>query len=442
MGSRGTAVALAACAIWLFSCSNGGGSAAPEAKSGEACEEEAKTQCGVAASDTEAVLICVAAGTESKLKWTEQKVCTRYQECENASECVVDCTSGYLCDDRECGDDNCGGSCGECPDGLQCLGGHCTEVVCDPACGDAHCGPDGCGGECGECSGGQVCTFPTLQCVGPPEPCAPVCKDRECGPNECGGSCGTCGQNLFCSPADLTCKPPCVPDCTGKQCGDDGCGGSCGGCAEANEFCHDDGTCGPCDPISNTLCPPGQYCTYAQDEGGATTGPLCEEAGTQKYGEPCGGQDACAEGICISLGETGSACYQFCQEHSDCGEGKQCIELQNATYQVCNTGAAAQEKCNLLEQKCTLEEEACYFDDGAGEPICLPAGAALEGEKCSGQPNDCAAGLTCASYSTSWTCHKFCNTLKGQEPTCDPDGGFPKCANYYAKQHAGFCNKE
>jgi hypothetical protein len=152
--------------------------------------------------------------------------------------------------------------------------------------------------------------------------------------------------------------------------------------------------------------------------------------------------DSCSEGICVSLGEGEPLCYQICKEHEDCGEGKQCIELQSSPYQVCSTGGASAEKCNLLEQKCTLETEACYFDSGAGEPICIAAGTKQEGESCSGQANDCAKGLTCTSYSQTWTCHKFCNTAKGKEPLCDPEGGFPKCTNYYAKQSAGFCTKE
>jgi hypothetical protein len=68
--------------------------------------------------------------------------------------CVWSCTG--TCDGKECGDDGCGNSCGDCPDGKTCLGGTCIEV-CEPACDDKDCGSDGCGGLCGICQDGQAC---------------------------------------------------------------------------------------------------------------------------------------------------------------------------------------------------------------------------------------------------------------------------------------------
>ena len=58
------------------------------------------------------------------------------------------------CDSRECGDDGCGGSCGECDNG------NCTEagICCLPNCTDKFCGDDGCGESCGECEDGETCT--------------------------------------------------------------------------------------------------------------------------------------------------------------------------------------------------------------------------------------------------------------------------------------------
>jgi len=48
------------------------------------------------------------------------------------------------CDGRNCGDDGCGGTCGECTGAETCMGGTCG--VCTPDCTDAMCGDDGCGG--------------------------------------------------------------------------------------------------------------------------------------------------------------------------------------------------------------------------------------------------------------------------------------------------------
>jgi hypothetical protein len=48
----------------------------------------------------------------------------------------------------ECGDDGCGGSCGECPgEQDECMDGTC---VCQPDCKGKTCGEDGCGGSCAE----------------------------------------------------------------------------------------------------------------------------------------------------------------------------------------------------------------------------------------------------------------------------------------------------
>ena len=50
------------------------------------------------------------------------------------------------CEGKECGDDGCGGSCGECVEGVTC----CEGVCCTPDCEGKTCGDDGCGGSCGE----------------------------------------------------------------------------------------------------------------------------------------------------------------------------------------------------------------------------------------------------------------------------------------------------
>ncbi|MBN2497442.1 MAG: hypothetical protein JXR96_22815 [Deltaproteobacteria bacterium] len=82
-------------------------------------------------------------------------------------ECEPDCAG------KDCGDDGCGGTCGPgcgelgtCVDGsceceFEACGGTCCEdgqvcygsSCCTPACDLIDCGDDGCGGDCGECPG-------------------------------------------------------------------------------------------------------------------------------------------------------------------------------------------------------------------------------------------------------------------------------------------------
>jgi hypothetical protein len=154
---------------------------------------------------------------------------------ETGSCCDPPCPMGQLCFDgecvcaaqcfgKECGDDGCGGACGECPDQHHCSpAGLC---LCDPACtfpnGDSlECGDDGCGDVCGFCIGVQDACVDGL-CI-----CQPDCEGKECGTDGCGGDCGTCPAQHECT-AEAACV--CVPDCSGKSCGGDGCGGSCGEC--------------------------------------------------------------------------------------------------------------------------------------------------------------------------------------------------------------------
>ena len=141
-------------------------------------------------------------------------------ECEEPTECYEGfCICTAVCENRQCGDDSCGGSCGDCGVGETCRDGSCE---CVPNCSERKCGDDGCGGSCGECAGNTSCV--RGECV-----CAPNCSGRDCGDDECGGSCGDCtGANYICRSE----KCVCIPECSGKECGEDGCGGYCGSCPE------------------------------------------------------------------------------------------------------------------------------------------------------------------------------------------------------------------
>ena len=84
--------------------------------------------------------------------------------------CVPDCTG------KECGGDGCGGSCGTCKEGEECLSGKC---VCLPQCAGKECGDDGCGGECPPgCNEGIKCI--DGECADSTGPCTPKGGSLDC----------------------------------------------------------------------------------------------------------------------------------------------------------------------------------------------------------------------------------------------------------------------
>jgi hypothetical protein len=148
-----------------------------------------------------------------------------------------------LCDGVTCGDDGCGGSCGECGDGTICLEGGCLACDAKANCLGRQCGPDGCGGSCGACSSEQVCDWQSQLCMDKPDNCESACAPfgLECGPDGCGGDCGECPLDTLCTQGTYLCQGKCDPVCEGLECGPDGCGGLCGQC-ESGEIC-DAGVC-------------------------------------------------------------------------------------------------------------------------------------------------------------------------------------------------------
>ena len=277
------------------------------------------------------------------LKWSDPALCPNGEYHVDGS-CVSQCNPS--CTGKECGDDGCSGSCGQCSGGEVCKHGQC---VCQPQCAGNKCGDDACGGTCGACFGNTICELGNCECI-------PVCAGKECGDDGCEGTCGSCGAGEDCvngtcvggcqdecmpdsvscrgngvvacgefdddscldwSPAELcpageSClqgECVCQPNCTGKECSDDGCGGNCGSCASGNvceyghcickpdcigKECGDDGCGGSCG-----TCVGDAYC-----QGGTCKCPTTcagKECGYDGCGEKCGdckGQELCNNGAC------------------------------------------------------------------------------------------------------------------------------------------------
>ena len=296
-------------------------------------------------------------------------------EIDSIDVCIQDCQ------DKECGDNGCGGTCGECGDDQPCTLDSCVGGLClnedvkgccdsDDDCVDEwDCTIDVCwiseGKETGHCDS----YFPSPHC-GTPDDCKPkVCQDIACvnciciwSPQEdccvkdadCdeGDVCetnlclldNTCGTlPVDCDDSDPisidSCDPEtgdcvhCWPDCDGKDCGDDGCNGTCGKCDDeylcTEDSCND--LTGKC--LHMFACNDGNLCTADScdpetgecehqyidpDDGNPCTEDLCDcETGCQNLVLPDG--TPCAAEVGWICVNASCTCVPNCQG-KECGD--------------------------------------------------------------------------------------------------------------------------
>ena len=297
----------------------------------------------------------------------------------------ADCTP--QCSGKYCGDDGCGGICGECVDSV-CVAGKCISEskfvpkkgCCDgdrlvrtvdqhvvislcsgmPSCGwdpgawDAwgHPGAYACGTDGGEDPTGESPKPCEVDCSG-------LCLGKECGPSGCGSTCGTCDPEEVC--VEGLC---CLPDCAGKECGDDGCGGTCGEECPDGQGCSLDGTCCVHD-CEGKQCGP--------DGCGGTCG-YCEEG-------------VCLSGVCVSgcsgisikgccVGTTAINCSSGKLEQTLCPDVSPCGWKPSWGMYTCFYGHGGEEDpsgtypidCEIdCSQNCIGKE---CGSDGCGEGTC------------------------------------------------------------------------
>ncbi|MFT5430233.1 MAG: hypothetical protein ACI9OJ_000906 [Myxococcota bacterium] len=278
--------------------------------------------------------------------YNEGCACT---DCATHPLCGGECTPE--CDGLTCGDDGCGGSCGDCTATEFCAAGTCEACTCD----GKSCGDDGCGVSCGECGADELCGFdftcsdttglgcgqataPDTGCLdGNMCQCLGCVNDGVCDPATDDCLCPDCAEDAFCADpincdSNESCDPwsegcgcsdcvlhpvcpECEPKCDGKTCGDDGCGGVCGECtdtefcdeAQACEACTCDGkncgedgcgtVCGEC--TGTEYCDPTQTC-LAIPEGDGCAAPFTIAAGATMSGNTSTALDlfSVTEGLC------------------------------------------------------------------------------------------------------------------------------------------------
>lgn len=245
------------------------------------------------------------------------------------------------CETKQCGDDGCGGSCGECGEGETCTNGACLALAasCDGLCGGqapAGCFCDAVCKEYGDCCA-DVDTFCDFAAPEPAAAPAPDSCEEHCGGQApagcwcdslCTGFGDCCGDySNFCLGATTSCEGGCGKlaitgcycdvlcetyhdccegyfkncaggcSCDGLECGDDGCGESCGECGDS-EVCDSSGQCVPkqigwgCSaldpagcggcPCEKCVCQTDPFCCYVSWDGicAATCAGDCNDSGT------------------------------------------------------------------------------------------------------------------------------------------------------------------
>ena len=158
------------------------------------------------------------------------RTCQSNEDCRPEYACVNDvCVCATDCSDIECGDDGCGGSCGQCPAGMVCSEGTCADD------------PNSCEGVCGDVAPGGGCHCDEW-CYEYGDCCDDFCEF--CPEFEiCSAACDPpCEPGFFCKFGQCVEDAPCEPDCFDKECGPDGCGSICGYCG-FNQYCGWEGVC-------------------------------------------------------------------------------------------------------------------------------------------------------------------------------------------------------
>ena len=267
---------------------------------------------------------------------------------------------------------------------------------CVPSCETLACGDDGCGGTCGECDDGFHCEDGA--CV-EGELCAPDCRDRACGDDGCGGTCGDCPDDApFCR--EGICHTDCAPRCLGRGCGDDGCGGLCGECL-AGELCSPLGACVPE--------------VWTCDDGAWSDGASCDcqcgvpdpDCAAELPVVGCGAGQSCdAQGQCVFAGLP---------------EGWTCDPLAYDGGGACNCGCGAPDPdCdapNVLLVGCPNVRDVCEDGVCACETDC--DGRQCGGDGCGGTCGECTTPGADWCDPETWQCTSC--TPRCEDRECGPD---------------------
>lgn len=343
--------------------------------------------------------------------------------CNQGTKCApAPCVTGItLCSEAgaQCipfGQEYAGTQCG---DGGVCNNGQCIACSVGQSCAD-----------------GGSCERATIAC----STGSPVCVPGGNAPNgqSCGtslycntGNCAACTSGASCTPPDNPChtgSAQCVEG--GIYCQDNGgntpAGTSCG----ANQVCDGNGTCSGC--TSNSTCTPvndaGTPNVCLSGTTSCSTGAsVCGSATPLANGSPCGTNQVCNSGACVSCTSNAvcspqnnscligyidcssgtSVCTQsgVAANGTDCGSGQVC---NNGTCGACTTGAT----CNPSGNVCQTGTTSC----ASGSSQCMNATNVADGTTC-GNNQVCYQG-TCSPCTASSQCNPGGNVCLAGKTSC------------------------
>ena len=359
---------------------------------------------------------------------------------DEEAPCLPDCI------DLECGDDGCGGSCGECDDGNDCTEDSCNAGLCEHVnLSDSDCDdPDPCTSSEGYCEDGVckaaslplnvIADFETCWCaedadclIFDTDPCddsTMVCDpelDDEDHPH-----CyfkeiviPTCDDGISCTADSCSSETGCinVPDdapCNGDNPCIKGTCSSIDGCQYeplSVGGCNDDNMCTVGDSCLNGSCAPGEALDC--DDSIACTDDAClPESGCthEAVDTICDDSNPCTDDACDPL----EGC-QHSNSNLPCDDDQACTELDTCSGAICAGTPIACDDGN----ECTVD--AC--DPDSGQCGATPVANELA-QECDHSSDQCTEDIGhCVDGSCAGTAIDCEDTNICTDVSCDPESG-------------------
>ncbi|MBT9556692.1 MAG: hypothetical protein IV100_11720 [Myxococcales bacterium] len=425
-----------------------------------------------------------------------KRTCVEYRDPFTSKVWAAQCNAKPICQrqcdgGKNCGPDYCGGVCGVCLGKDQCVDATtgvptngpgvcnckttCNELGSDIPEGQSECGQDGCGGTCGQCADGGLCVAKTFQYSISGQTisyqkrvCAPSCAAQcKAAGRECGKLPGATGLCTF-----AECGPPesslngngqyCTPEgkIRWKGCPNTPLGGCCAGetfrtcteiapgvraeksvdCIGQNQQCtwrnygvikgkivQSGFQCSPtveATPATETRACPGEPVCVPKCDGRQCGSDGCGgSCGTCGAGESCNqrsgkcGLDVCGKLVTAQLDADGKpgACCAAIDTLITCETKTSAFKLEYCT-KGCVSGRAAD---GSITPMCfTSAKDAVGLNECPAGLGCFPKcnGKNCGSDGCGGTCGTCGAGDTCTTAGQ-------CCTPKCTAGTCgQPDG--------------------